>query len=123
MLYDDNEISIDGRVEGWFTDDTPARFESYGWAVIRDVDGHNFESIDKALIEAKKSDRPTLICCKTEIGKGSPNKAGLADAHGAALGDDEIALTRDNINWPYEPFFIPEEIYTEWDHKKIGQKN
>ena len=121
MLYDDNEISIDGRVEGWFTDDTPARFESYGWTVIKDVDGHNFESIDKALIEAKKSNKPTLICCKTEIGKGSPNKAGLADAHGAALGDDEIALTRDNINWPYEPFFIPEEIYTEWDHKKIGQ--
>ena len=121
MLYDDNEISIDGRVEGWFTDDTPARFESYGWTVIKDVDGHNFESIDKALVEAKKSTKPTLICCKTEIGKGSPNKAGLADAHGAALGDDEIALTRDNINWPYEPFFIPEEIYTEWDHKKIGQ--
>ena len=121
MLYDDNEISIDGRVEGWFTDDTPARFESYGWTVIKDVDGHNFESIDKALIEAKKSNKPTLICCKTEIGKGSPNKGGLADAHGAALGDDEIALTRDNINWPYEPFFIPEEIYTEWDHKKIGQ--
>ena len=121
MLYDDNEISIDGRVEGWFTDDTPARFESYGWIVIKDVDGHNFESIDKALIEAKKSNKPTLICCKTEIGKGSPNKAGLADAHGAALGDDEIALTRDNINWPYEPFFIPEEIYTEWDHKKIGK--
>ena len=121
MLYDDNEISIDGRVEGWFTDDTPARFESYGWTVIRNIDGHNFESIDKALIEAKKSNKPTLICCKTEIGKGSPNKAGLADAHGAALGDDEIALTRDNINWPYEPFFIPEEIYTEWDHKKIGQ--
>ena len=121
MLYDDNEISIDGRVEGWFTDDTPARFESYGWTVIKDVDGHNFESIDKALIEAKKSNKPTLICCKTEIGKGSPNKAGLADAHGAALGDDEIALTRDNINWPFEPFFIPEEIYTEWDHKKIGQ--
>ena len=121
MLYDDNEISIDGRVEGWFTDDTPARFESYGWTVIEDIDGHNFESIDKALIEAKKSNKPTLICCKTEIGKGSPNKAGLADAHGAALGDDEIALTRDNINWPHEPFFIPEEIYTEWDHKKIGQ--
>jgi len=121
MLYDDNEISIDGRVEGWFTDDTPARFESYGWTVIKDVDGHNFERIDKALIEAKKSNKPTLICCKTEIGKGSPNKAGLADAHGAALGDDEIALTRDNINWPHEPFFIPEEIYTEWDHKKIGQ--
>ena len=121
MLYDDNEISIDGRVEGWFTDDTPGRFESYGWKVIREIDGHNFESIDQALKEAKNSDKPTLICCKTEIGKGSPNKAGSADAHGAALGDDEIVLTRENINWPYEPFFIPEDIYKDWDHKSIGQ--
>ena len=121
MLYDDNEISIDGRVEGWFTDDTPGRFESYGWKVIREIDGHNFESIDQALKEAKSSDKPTLICCKTEIGKGSPNKAGSADAHGAALGDDEIFLTRKNINWPHEPFFIPEDIYNEWDHKGIGQ--
>ena len=121
MLYDDNEISIDGRVEGWFTDDTPGRFESYGWKVIREIDGHNFESIDQALKEAKKSDKPTLICCKTEIGKGSPNKAGSADAHGAALGDDEIVLTRENINWPHEPFFIPEDIYKAWDHKSIGQ--
>ena len=121
MLYDDNEISIDGRVEGWFTDDTPGRFESYGWKVIREIDGHNFESIDQALKEAKKSDKPTLICCKTEIGKGSPNKAGSADAHGAALGDDEIVLTRQNINWPHEPFFIPEDIYKDWDHKSIGQ--
>ena len=121
MLYDDNEISIDGRVEGWFTDDTPGRFESYGWKVIREIDGHNFESIDQALKEAKKSDKPTLICCKTEIGKGSPNKAGSADAHGAALGDDEIVLTRENINWPHEPFFIPEDIYKDWDHKSIGQ--
>ena len=121
MLYDDNEISIDGRVEGWFTDDTPGRFESYGWKVIREIDGHNFESIDQALKEAKKSDKPTLICCKTEIGKGSPNKAGSADAHGAALGDDEIVLTRENINWPHKPFFIPEDIYKDWDHKSIGQ--
>ena len=121
MLYDDNEISIDGRVEGWFTDDTPGRFESYGWKVIREIDGHNFESIDQALKEAKNSDKPTLICCKTEIGKGSPNKAGSADAHGAALGDDEIVLTRENINWPHEPFFIPEDIYKDWDHKSIGQ--
>ena len=121
MLYDDNEISIDGRVEGWFTDDTPGRFESYGWKVIREIDGHNFESIDQALKEAKKSDKPTLICCKTEIGKGSPNKAGSADAHGAALGDDEIVLTRENINWPHEPFFIPEDIYNDWDHKSTGQ--
>ncbi len=121
MLYDDNEISIDGRVEGWFTDDTPGRFESYGWKVIKEIDGHNFESIDQALKEAKKSDKPTLICCKTEIGKGSPNKAGSAEAHGAALGDDEIVLTRENINWPHEPFFIPEDIYKDWDHKSIGQ--
>ena len=121
MLYDDNEISIDGRVEGWFTDDTPGRFESYGWKVIREIDGHNFESIDQALKEAKNSDKPTLICCKTEIGKGSPNKAGSADAHGAALGDDEIVLTRENINWPHEPFFIPKDIYKDWDHKSIGQ--
>ena len=121
MLYDDNEISIDGRVEGWFTDDTPGRFESYGWKVIREIDGHNFESIDQALKEAKNSDKPTLICCKTEIGKGSPNKAGSADAHGAALGDDEIVLTKENINWPHEPFFIPEDIYKDWDHKSIGQ--
>ena len=121
MLYDDNEISIDGRVEGWFTDDTPGRFESYGWKVIREIDGHNFESIDQALKEAKNSDKPTLICCKTEIGKGSPNKAGSADAHGAALGDDEIVLTRENINWPHEPFFIPEDIYKNWDHKSIGR--
>ena len=121
MLYDDNEISIDGRVEGWFTDDTPGRFESYGWKVIREIDGHNFESIDQALKEAKSSDKPTLICCKTEIGKGSPNMAGSAETHGAALGDDEIALTRENINWPHEPFFIPEDIYNEWDHKGIGQ--
>ena len=121
MLYDDNEISIDGRVEGWFTDDTPGRFESYGWKVIREIDGHNFESIDQALKEAKSSDKPTLICCKTEIGKGSPNKAGSADAHGAALGDDEIVLTRENINWPHEPFFIPEDIYNDWDHKSTGQ--
>ncbi len=121
MLYDDNEISIDGRVEGWFTDDTPGRFESYGWKVIREIDGHNFESIDQALKEAKKSNKPTLICCKTEIGKGSPNKAGSADAHGAALGDDEIVLTRENINWPHEPFFVPEDIYKDWDHKSIGQ--
>ena len=121
MLYDDNEISIDGRVEGWFTDDTPGRFESYGWKVIREIDGHNFESIDQALKEAKNSDKPTLICCKTEIGKGSPNKAGSADAHGAALGDDESVLTRENINWPHEPFFIPEDIYKDWDHKSIGQ--
>ena len=120
VIYDDNDISIDGRVEGWFTDDTPARFKSYGWNVISNVNGHNFESIDKAINTAQDSDKPTLICCKTEIGKGSPNKAGSSDAHGAALGDEEIALTRKNIEWPHEPFEIPDEIYQAWDHKKEG---
>lgn len=120
VIYDDNDISIDGRVEGWFTDDTPARFKSYGWNVISNVNGHDFESIDKAINTAQDSDKPTLICCKTEIGKGSPNKAGSSDAHGAALGDEEIALTRKNIEWPHEPFEIPDEIYQAWDHKKEG---
>ena len=120
VIYDDNDISIDGRVEGWFTDDTPARFKSYGWNVISDVNGHDFESIDKAINKAQDSDKPTLICCKTEIGKGSPNKAGSSDAHGAALGDEEIALTRKNIEWPHKPFEIPDEIYEAWDHKEEG---
>ena len=120
VIYDDNDISIDGRVEGWFTDDTPARFKSYGWNVISNVNGHDFESIDKAINKAQDSDKPTLICCKTEIGKGSPNKAGSSDAHGAALGDEEIALTRKNIEWPHKPFEIPDEIYQAWDHKEEG---
>ena len=123
VLYDDNKISIDGKVEGWFTDNTPDRFKSYGWNVIADVDGHDFQSIDKALEDAKSSNLPTLICCKTEIGKGSPNKSGSADAHGAALGEEEIKLTRENIQWQYEPFEIPDEIYEAWDHKKQGQES
>ena len=120
VLYDDNDISIDGRVEGWFTDNTPERFKSYGWNVIANVDGHNFQSIDEAIKTARKSDKPTLICCKTEIGKGSPNKSGTSDAHGAALGEEEIKLTRENLNWHHEPFIIPDDIYEEWDHKEIG---
>ncbi len=122
VLYDDNEISIDGRVEGWFTDDTPARFESYGWNVISDVNGHDFKSIDSAIKKAKKSSKPSIICCKTEIGKGSPNKAGSSDAHGAALGEDEILLTRKNLNWIHDPFVIPEEIYEAWNHIEAGIK-
>ncbi|KQN96539.1 MULTISPECIES: transketolase [Stenotrophomonas] len=114
-FWDDNNISIDGEVEGWFTDDTPARFESYGWNVVRGVDGHDPESI-KAGIDAALSqfDKPTLICCKTTIGFGSPNKAGQESSHGAPLGKDELEATRKALDWPYGPFEIPEEIYAGW---------
>ncbi len=114
-FWDDNNISIDGEVEGWFTDDTPARFESYGWNVVRGVDGHDPESI-KAGIDAALSqfDRPTLICCKTTIGFGSPNKAGQESSHGAPLGKDELDATRKALDWPYGPFEIPDEIYAGW---------
>lgn len=114
-FWDDNNISIDGEVEGWFTDDTPARFESYGWNVVRGVDGHDPESI-KAGIDAALSqfDRPTLICCKTTIGFGSPNKAGQESSHGAPLGKDELEATRKALGWEYGPFEIPEDIYAGW---------
>ena len=92
------------KLKVWFTDNTPERFKSYGWNVIAEVDGHDFQSIDKALEDAKSSNLPTLICCKTEIGKGSPNKSGSADAHGAALGEEEVKLTRENIQWQHESF-------------------
>ena len=120
-FYDDNGISIDGEVEGWFTDDTPARFEAYGWQVIRAVDGHDAEAI-KAAVEAARADseRPTLICCKTVIGFGSPNKAGKEECHGAPLGADEIAATRAQLGWNLGPFEIPADIYAEWDAKEAG---
>ena len=121
-LYDDNGISIDGHVEGWFIDDTPKRFEAYNWNVIRNVDGHDVAALDAAIAAAKKSDKPTLICCKTVIGKGSPNKAGTHDVHGAALGDKEIAATREAIGWEYPPFEIPADVYAAWDAKSSGQK-
>lgn len=121
-FYDDNGISIDGHVEGWFTDNTPMRFASYGWHVIPNVDGHDFKAVEAALVEAKEvSDKPTLICCKTVIGKGSPNKAGTHDVHGAALGDKEVAATREAIGWPHAPFEIPQTIYDGWDAKLKGQ--
>jgi transketolase len=120
VLYDDNGISIDGHVEGWFIDDTPKRFEAYHWNVIRNVDGHDVAAIDAAIAAAKKSDKPTLICCKTVIGKGSPNKAGTHDVHGAALGDKEIAATRESIGWAHAPFEIPADVYAAWDAKKQG---
>lgn len=120
-FYDDNGISIDGEVEGWFTDDTPARFESYGWHVIRAVDGHDAEAIRIAVEAARaESERPTLICCKTVIGFGSPNKQGKEECHGAPLGNDEIAATRAQLGWNYGSFEVPADIYAEWDAKAAG---
>jgi len=123
-FWDDNGISIDGHVEGWFTDDTPKRFEAYGWHVIAGVDGHNPDAIRAAIEEAKSvTDKPSMICCKTIIGFGSPNKSGSHDCHGAPLGDAEIAATREFLNWPYAPFEIPAEVYTGWDAKQKGVTN
>ncbi|PAU52551.1 transketolase [Pseudomonas sp. PIC25] len=121
-FYDDNGISIDGEVHGWFTDDTPKRFEAYGWQVIRNVDGHDADEIRMAIETARKSDRPTLICCKTIIGFGSPNKQGKEESHGAALGAEEVALTRANLGWNHPPFEIPADIYAEWDAREAGNK-
>ncbi len=120
-MWDDNGISIDGKVVSWFNEDTPKRFEAYGWNVIRAVDGHDAEAVSAAIAQAKKSDKPTLICCKTAIGQGSPNMAGSDKVHGSPLGTTEIAATRVALNWPYAPFEIPKDIYTAWDFKKRGQ--
>ena len=120
-VYDDNGISIDGEVEGWFTDDTPKRFESYGWHVIPAVDGHDPAAVESALLAAKaETERPTLVCCKTVIGKGSPNKQGTESCHGAALGEDEIALTREALGWHHDPFVIPDEVREAWDRRPAG---
>ena len=121
VFYDDNGISIDGHVEGWFTDDTPKRFEAYGWHVVPNVDGHDFAAIEAAL-QAAKADttRPSLICCKTVIARGSPNKAGTHEAHGAALGDAEVAATRAHIGWDHPPFVIPQDVYEGWDARVKG---
>ncbi|WP_163133416.1 transketolase [Agarivorans sp. Alg241-V36] len=122
-FWDDNGISIDGHVEGWFSDDTPARFEAYGWNVVRDVDGHDPEQINAA-IEAAKADitKPTLICTKTIIGFGSPNKSGSHDCHGAPLGDEEIKAAREFLNWPHAAFEIPADVYQAWDNKAKGSE-
>jgi transketolase len=125
-FYDDNGISIDGHVEGWFTDDTSKRFEAYGWNVIPAVDGHNTAAIDAAIKAAKaqsgKADgKPTLICCKTVIGQGSPNKAGTHDVHGAALGAAEVAATREKLGWTAPPFEIPAHIGEAWNAVARGQ--
>ncbi|AWW49112.1 transketolase [Polynucleobacter paneuropaeus] len=120
-LWDDNGISIDGKVVSWFNEDTPKRFEAYGWNVIRNVDGHDAEAVSTAIAQAKKTDKPTLICCKTAIGQGAPNMAGSDKVHGSPLGADEIAATRVALNWPYAPFEIPQDIYQAWDFKRRGQ--
>ena len=120
-FWDDNGISIDGHVEGWFTDDTPKRFEAYGWHVIPAVDGHDAEAIERALLAARaETGKPTLICCKTTIGMGSPNKQGGHDCHGSPLGYDEIAAARAHIGWPHAPFEIPENIYAQWNGRGRG---
>ncbi|AQH05152.1 transketolase (plasmid) [Burkholderia sp. KK1] len=121
-FYDDNGISIDGEVVHWFHDDTPKRFEAYGWNVISGVPGHDVEAVDEAISDAKRSDRPTLICCKTVIGEGSPNKAGTHDVHGAALGDKEVAATRRSLGWNFPPFVMPQDVYAVWDAKESGAK-
>ncbi len=121
-FWDDNGISIDGHVEGWFTDNTPARFEAYGWHVIPAVDGHDPEAIAAAIAAAKaETNKPTLICTKTIIGFGSPNKSGSHDCHGAPLGDEEIAAAREFLNWPHAPFEIPADVYSGWDCKEAGK--
>ena len=120
-FWDDNGISIDGEVGGWFTDDTPARFEAYGWQVIRGVDGHDPVEIQQAIDTAKaETERPTLICTRTVIGFGSPNKQGTEATHGAPLGEEEIAATRENLGWNHPPFEIPEAIYAGWDARESG---
>jgi len=122
-FWDDNGISIDGHVEGWFTDDTPKRFESYGWHVIADVDGHDPEALQKAIDTAKAmTDKPTMICCKTTIGFGSPNKAGSHACHGAPLGEEEINLTKAALGWDHGPFEVPADVYHGWDCKESGAK-
>ncbi|MFA0067969.1 transketolase [Vibrio breoganii] len=119
-FWDDNGISIDGEVEGWFSDDTPKRFEAYGWHVIPAVDGHDAQAINAAILAAKADPRPTLICTKTVIGFGSPNKAGTHDCHGAPLGQDEIVATKAALGWEHGPFDVPADIYAEWDAKESG---
>ena len=122
-FWDDNGISIDGEVEGWFTDDTPARFKSYGWEVIEGVDGHDAEQVKTAIEKAQaNSAQPTLICCKTTIGFGSPNKEGTESCHGAPLGDDEIVATREKLGWKHGAFEIPDDIYAQWDNKAKGNE-
>jgi len=123
VIYDDNGISIDGDVTGWFTENTPQRFEAYGWHVLSDVDGHDAESVRAAMAQARaETDRPTLVCARTTIGFGSPNKAGTGGVHGAALGADEVAAARRELGWAHPPFEIPDSVYAGWDARARGQR-
>ncbi|HLB57627.1 MAG TPA: 1-deoxy-D-xylulose-5-phosphate synthase N-terminal domain-containing protein, partial [Gammaproteobacteria bacterium] len=123
VFYDDNNVSIAGAVGGWFTDNTPLRFESYGWHVIPAIDGHDSAPVKKAILSAQAvTDRPSILCCKTTIGFGAPNKAGTAKVHGEALGEAEVAATRKTLNWPCPPFEIPEKIKKTWDAREKGRK-
>jgi transketolase len=122
VLYDDNGISIDGHVATWFADNTPARFEAYGWHVVRAVDGHDVDAVDRAITAARSAGKPTLICCKTVIGKGAPSMAGTHDVHGAPLAADEVAATRRALDWPHAPFDIPAEMRSRWDARERGRK-
>jgi transketolase len=121
VFYDDNGISIDGHVKGWFTDDTPKRFAAYGWHVVADVDGHDSEAVNRAIVSAKAiADRPSIICCKTVIARGAPTKAGTHESHGSPLGDKEIAATRAQLGWSYPPFVVPPHVYEAWDAREAG---
>jgi len=121
VFYDDNGISIDGKVQGWFTDDTAKRFEAYGWHVVKNVDGHDADAVAAAIKKARaKKDQPSLIICKTIIGFGAPNKQGTKSAHGEALGPEEVALARKTLGWEYPPFVVPDDIRAAWDHKEAG---
>ena len=120
-IYDANQISIDGNIDGWFTDDTPSRFRAYGWEVLEDIDGHSLDDLDRAISESRRANAPCLIICKTTIGFGSPNKEGTASSHGSPLGEEEVTLTREKLNWTWEPFEIPQDVYDAWSCRDKGE--
>ena len=120
-IYDANQISIDGNIDGWFADDTPSRFRAYGWEVFEDIDGHSLDDLDRAISESRRANAPCLIICKTTIGFGSPNKEGTASSHGSPLGEEEVTLTREKLNWTWEPFEIPQDVYDAWSCRDKGE--
>ena len=120
-IYDANQISIDGNIDGWFTDDTPSRFRAYGWEVLEDIDGHSLDDLDRAISESRRANAPCLIICKTTIGFGSPNKEGTASSHGTPLGEEEVTLTREKLDWTWEPFEIPQDVYDAWSCRDKGE--
>ena len=123
VVYDDNGISIDGKVDAWFDENVAQRFDAYGWQVLDHVDGHCMEAVDQAFKAAKaNTSQPTLVCCQTQIGWGSPNKVGTAGVHGSPLGVDETQAVRKTLSWDHPPFHIPDDIYDAWNHQAIGQE-